>query len=405
MEASMTYADRMSNFTIETEQGDLFVFEYRDLNIKREDQTGVFNFQDDIPFVQKNYHGAEKHSYELYLSGDDYDIAAANFWEATKAKTPLTLKYPSRDKAVNAQIMSIEQINNHATSENEVGFIVDILESSILDKAPEDTTRQAYISQQYKVVQEANSKFFYQELPVDTNVLEKAKNTLKDATAAINKTLTAYDYATDTLADLKSIERTASGLVDTIETNGELFSQAFQGYIEFAVNALDPSDMINFMNDLMNEFDIFSQDTDDNTKLMTSIAFSGGLILASTQTTADIYTSKLEVYAQSQLIFDFYEKIIEVADLLEINTDLIILLNGLINLTAAKLEAISFQARQQRTYELKIDSEIYTLVYKLIPCANSDELETEVERFISTNKIGGKELFELKAGRKLKYYL
>jgi hypothetical protein len=113
----MTYQDRLTNFTIETENGDLFVFEFRDLSVKRDDQVGVFNFQNDIPFANKIYHGAERHQYELYLSGEDYDIAAANFWEATKNKNPLTLKYPSREKAVNAQLLSIEQVNNHASGD------------------------------------------------------------------------------------------------------------------------------------------------------------------------------------------------------------------------------------------------------------------------------------------------
>ena len=160
----MSYSDRMSNFTIETEAGDLFVFEYRDLSIKREDQTGIFTFQDDIPYVQKIQHGPEEHSYELYLSGEDCDIAASNFFEATKAKTPLTLKYPTRDKGVNAQILSLEQIDNLASGAGEVIFVVDILESAILEKAAEDTTRQAYIAQQYKVVQEANSEFYHREV-------------------------------------------------------------------------------------------------------------------------------------------------------------------------------------------------------------------------------------------------
>lgn len=401
----MAYQERLTNFTIETETGDLFVFEFRDLNVKREDQVGIFNFQNDIPFANKIQHGAERHQYELYLSGEDYDIAAANFWEATKSRNPITLKYPSRDKAVNAQLISIEQINNHASGEGEVIFVIDVLESSILEKASEDTTRQSYIAQQYQVVQQANSKYYYQDIPTTPSALEKAKKAMETATAAVNKALSAYDVATDALADLKSIERTASGLIDTLDTNAELFSQAFQGFIELSISAIPVEEINNFIDMVINLIDIFNQDTDDNSKLMLSVSLTGGLILAATQTTADVYGNKLEVYQRGQAVFDFYENVVAIADTLEIDSDFIILLNDLINLTAAKLEQISFQAKQERIYVTDKVEEIYTLVYRLIPCENSDQLEEEVERFIKANKIGGELLFEIPIGKKLKYYL
>lgn len=401
----MTYQDRLTNFTIETETGDLFVFEFRDLTVKREDQVGIFNFQNDIPFANKIQHGAERHQYELYLSGEDYDIAAANFWEATKSRNPITLKYPSRDKAVNAQLISIEQINNHASGDGEAIFVIDVLESSILEKASEDTTRQSYIGQQYQVVQQANSKYYYQDIPTTPSALEKAKKAMEAATAAVNKALSAYDVATDVLADLKSIERTASGLIDTLETNAELFSQAFQGFIELSISAIPVEEINNFIDMIIDLIDVFNQDTDDNSKLMLSVSLTGGLILAATQTTADVYGNKLAVYERGQVVFDFYENVIAIADTLEIDSDFIILLNDLINLTAAKLEQISFQAKQERIYVTDKVEEIYTLVYRLIPCENSDRLEEEVERFIKANKIGGDLLFEIPIGKKLKYYL
>ena len=401
----MTYKDRLSNFTIETENGDLFVFEYRDLALKREEQHGVYQFQDSIPFVQKTFNGSERHQYEIYLSGEDYDIAAANFWEATKATTPLTLKYPSREKAANAQLLAIEQMNAHATAEGEAGFIIDVLESAILGEAAEDTTRQSYIAEQYKVVQQANSKHYHREIPTTPNALEKAKSAMKAATAAVNKMLTGYDIATDVLADLKSIERTASNLATTLETNAELYAQAFQGFIEIAISSIETASMNKFIDALISEFDVFSQDIDDSSKLMLSISMTGGLILAGTQTTASDYESKIAVFERSQLIFNYYEKVIEIADTLEIDSNLIIELNGLMNLTAARLQAISFQAKQRRIHECLTVSEIYTLVYMLMPCETSDQLENEVENFIKINKLGGKELFEIEAGRRLKYYL
>lgn len=401
----MTYRDRLSNFTIETENGDLFVFEFRDLTLKRNEQTGSFSFQDDIPYIQKTYHGAEIHNYELYLSGEDCDIAANEFWEATKPKTPLTLKYPAIEKAVNAQIMSIERIDALATAAGEVGFRVDILESSILKKAVEDTTRSAYIGQQYLVVQELNSKYYYEALPSTPSALQKAKNAITDATAAVSKALVAYDVATDTLADLKSIERTCSGLVETLDTTAELFAQAFQGYIELAVDSVEVLYKNSFIDDLISLFDVSSLDADDNTKLMLCTALTGGLVLASTATTSEAYGNKLSVFTRSTTIFSYYESLIAVADGLEIDSELIIQLNDLINLTAAKLEKISFQAKQQRTIETTKTEEIYTLVYRLIPCISSDALESEVESFIDVNNLGGKELFEIPPARKLIYYL
>ena len=62
---------------------------------------------------------------------------------------------------------------------------------------------------------------------------------------------------------------------------------------------------------------------------------------------------------------------------------------------------LSFDARQERNFELTEDSNLILLTHKFMGLANDENLET----FREINGIKNKELFKVKKGRVIKYFI
>jgi len=77
-------------------------------------------------------------------------------------------------------------------------------------------------------------------------------------------------------------------------------------------------------------------------------------------------------------------------------------LSTLINFTANSLFQISFDARQERLYELKEDSNLILLTHRFIGLDANDE---NIESFRRINNIKNDELFRVKKGRVIKYFV
>ena len=71
----MAWTDRVHDAVIETQAGDRFVFEFRDLESKRDDNTNVFHFSNRKDYVQKTAKGSEIFPHTLILSGPECDTA------------------------------------------------------------------------------------------------------------------------------------------------------------------------------------------------------------------------------------------------------------------------------------------------------------------------------------------
>lgn len=76
-------------------------------------------------------------------------------------------------------------------------------------------------------------------------------------------------------------------------------------------------------------------------------------------------------------------------------------LNDLITFTISNLYNLAFEAQQERFYYLPKDSNIILLTHRFFGLANDEN----IQRFREINDVKLKELFRLKKGRKIKYYV
>ena len=81
----------------------------------------------------------------------------------------------------------------------------------------------------------------------------------------------------------------------------------------------------------------------------------------------------------------------------------LISVNLVLNYTLGNLFAIANNAMQERTYELPTDSNVIQVAYKLYGTIPADD--STITYLIQSNKIVGNEIFQLKQGRKIIYYV
>lgn len=74
----------------------------------------------------------------------------------------------------------------------------------------------------------------------------------------------------------------------------------------------------------------------------------------------------------------------------------------LITFTSNSLFLLSFNARQERTFELKKDSNLILLTHRLLGLDANDE---NINTFREINNIKNKELYKIKQGRSIKYFV
>ncbi len=416
----MSWINRVHDAVIETQAGDRFVFEFRDLESSRDDNTSVFQFANRKDYVQKNAVGSELFPHTLYLSGHDCDETADLFEKAIADSRPVIYTHPIRQTTYNVHILSFVRNDYLATKANEVAFALVMHETQDLDEVVEPENENRYVDNTVNEFIIYNAVAYKEEFSNKVaSAIRKVKQGMKKAIATVSKVATAYEYATDIQAELQGIVITAENLVETMETNAESFASVQQGLIQFSAKGLsDTKDRLNFYAEMqswiegfLNEGASSDSDSDPLEVALNASAVLSGLILASISGDSSVYNTKTDVFNQAQIIFDFNDKLteyIENAETLGIYVDTpeqAEYREQLVRSAAGKLQRIAFKTKQERVYVLNKKAEIYSFVYKKVGAISTDDLDSKVDEFIRVNKLGGKDLYELPSGRALRFYI
>jgi hypothetical protein len=137
-----------------------------------------------------------------------------------------------------------------------------------------------------------------------------------------------------------------------------------------------------------------------------------GMCLSSVTPLENEYSTRGDVESVSSLITNLYEQYLSIIDSNQVSIneigsswspDLSIQSNllSLINYTISQLFVISFNAKQERTYELKKDSNLIILTHRFMGLASDENLET----FRKINNIKNDELFKIRKGRVVKFFV
>jgi len=311
--------------------------------------------------------------------------------------------------------MGLVRNDKLATRANEVAFSLSLHETIDLENIVKQENAARIVDNTINTLNLQNSDYFANRIVDKTpNALKKIKKGISTATAAVAKSALAYEYAADTLADFESIATAADALVETVDTNAKAMADVLQGYIEFSAKAIVyPIEKMAFYDEMIDLlYDLIADsDSDPDLVLLSGLSIISGLSLSSVLATENDYVTKTAVFAQSQKIYNtataltVYIEDQELSGLAEFDPRQLETFNNLISLSAARLSQIAFKTKQERIFVLMKDEDLFPICYRLLGGDNPDDFDSKLLNLIEINKLGGKELYELKQGRRLKYYI
>ena len=77
---------------------------------------------------------------------------------------------------------------------------------------------------------------------------------------------------------------------------------------------------------------------------------------------------------------------------------------SVVSITLDQAENLIFEAKVERTFNLKQYYDLVSLAYLLFGAVNTDDLQSKVEQLIEVNKLKGTRIFGLEQGTNLIYY-
>lgn len=416
----MTWRDDIADCVIETAAGDRFVFEFRDLRTKRTERTEQFAFRTDGDYVQRTSSGSQHISVTLWFSGPLCHASADAFELATRDPRPLRFFHPLRKKPYLMQLLSIERSDALATAAGEVQFELDLHETIELEKQVKPENVKRFIDNTITTVKLISADKYGQAISKKTpGEIAKIKAALNSVMEKMAVLVEAYDRVTSVVAQVQSVILTAQSMIETLETTASAFADVAFGALRTIQNSiLYVTDKVDFYRELLSDLEHGEGALEDPAtfKLLNN-AVTAEWCATAAATTEDDYTTKSDVFALADEIQEFaagvtaeldvieQEDIEEQSESLEPDTQTPTLIADIVARTCGRLAEIAYRAKQERTYTLARDEEMYSLVYRLMGGDTPAALDTNIDRFIAANEIGGSELFEIKKGRVVKYYV
>ncbi len=434
----MSWQDRIRDSKIVTGNGQEFEIELKDIPKNRNDRAVIFTFSEfSGDYVQKLSAGGASFSFDMWFSGENHDLIATQFDEATKDIRPVLFFHPLVKKPFRCVIMSVKRADRLVTGANETAFNISMHET-IAGRRPENTENSIIKVDNISLGASENAADNFvgvveiktavqtglagQEtlvpFGVDDNIfpLSETKNELDQITAAVaTKINTFYGISTDFLAEAESIRFSALSLISTIESAPKSTALVVRGYVGLVgktttdLQNLTPKSRVEYYKSLKE--DLVIQDVTNFELLFPALVI--GMCQGSIISKVEDFSTRQEVFDIVDTIYEwsveFFARIDAIILSDELNSyspdlDAIKEMLSIVAITANKLEELIFQLKQERTVTVTRINDLYSLVYELQGATSIDDLQQKVEDFMLINKIRGTEIFQVQPGTELIYY-
>lgn len=436
----MSWKDRIIDPKIVTGDGQEFLIELKDIPKSRNDRATVFTFSEfSGDFVQKLSSGGDAFSFRLWFSGADHDIISDKFEEATKDIRPLKFYHPYRKKPYLCILLGLKRLDSLEDSANETSFGIDLHET-ISKIRPENSenvvekinnisiTASAEASEGYEVVVGAKTAAQTGGAGQETTVpfgLDDAIKPLSATKAELDKIISKvatkinkyYNEATDFLAEAESIRFSALSLVSTIDSTARSTALVMRGYIGLVgktvndTQILTPKSRIAYYKELIEDIGDF----DDITNF--ELLYPGlivGVCQSSIISGVDDFNTRLELNELIDTIFDLSINFFEIIDPIlstdqfrsyRPNLEAIKNLMSIVSFTLSKVDELVFELKQERSIVVKQQMALEVLAYHLFGAISFDEIDSNMDTLIQVNKIKGTDVFSIKPGEEIIYYI
>lgn len=355
-------------------------------------------------FIDRKLPQSPNYPLVFWIQGDDYLETARSFEESAENSNPWTVNHPYYG-IINGQPLSI---NRNDQNQNVAEFVVDFW-LSVDDDFP---------TNELSVEDEARAKVETVNALSRANYVENANPLTGDILPTRDSVaVSSSRFTPDSLNfnEYRRITQRALQSVDSLVTDTQIaitnimlvvsypaqFERSVRSKLRSYINAYE-----NLKNDINNKHSKFFFESQ-------GAAIISGMALTSVTPNETDYITRVDVQNANQQLLDTYQNYIETLDAIQVpisniqenwlpNSSIQQALIELVTFASQSLFTISFNARQERVYEVEKDTNLIVLTHRFLGLDANDE---NIRNFKRINQIQLNEIYKIKKGRQIRYFV
>ena len=358
-------------------------------------------------FIDRKKPQSGKYSLVFYFQGDDYIEKSNEFELSSEDPRPWTVTHPIYG-TIKGQPTSIS-INNDSL--NISSFVVEFWESIESDYPNTNTSiKDSVLAKTEKSRVDGLDSFVSNSIPIPENITQ-TKDLINFTSSKLvpdRSNSVRYENA------VNKSEKSLDNLVSNTRTAGYDMQNIYNIAAEFETPVKDKInnfvDVYNYMKDAVNSVpSIYSKvlfESQGNDLI-------SNMILSSSNPIKGDYLTRSDVNSVDDAIRSTYEDYLKQMDENQVsiydvkntyNPDIRVQksLRELVTFNSKNLFLLAFNARQERTVVLEKDSNLLLLTHRFLGLDASDE---NINLFKDINNIGLNEIFQIRKGRNITYYV
>ena len=403
----MTWKERLNDITFSITTADKKKYsplwkngeKSKDFNISKYDFINV-----EGSFIDRKKSQSNSYPLLFWFQGDDHIEQCNTFETSASVSGQWTIEHPMYG-TIKGQPANIHRNDsNYGITEVTITFW-----ESISDDLP--NTNISAMDEVFERVTNVNAlsalSFFEGAKPSASDISVLKESTIMEASKFNPDSLSSIAYQNDVVKAIKATDKIVTNTLDSFYTLQTVLSEpanfvdSIKSKIESYVNAYDQ--IKSGLGTVLSKYYFESQG---------ATIMSGMAQTAITPNDTD-YVSNNDIQQINTLLLDTYNDYLETVDLQQVDVydidntwspsvDVQTALSELVFFTSQQLFLLSFKARQERSYELLKDSNLILLTHEFM---GLDSLDANLETFRQLNDIRNKELYKIKKGRVIKYYV
>ena len=405
----MNWQDKLQNiqFTIKTGDGKEWFPLFKTGEKSKEFNTSIYDFID-VPksLVERKQPKSSKYPLTFWFDGENHVDTAEEFERSANDNRYWTITHPYYG-TIKGQPLSITR-NDANLNITEIS--VDFWESIVFDFPKSNLSIQDNTLVKNESILDSCAVSYSGRKVQSTEDIQKNK----DATLLISKSFEKLQ-GDDTFSDYQNAVSTA------LKANDKLLTDSFDAILKTQVLINLPSRYERTVKDKISAYkSVFSSlSTILNTVADKLFYESTGASSISCYCNAAVnyefgvdYVTASEVESVASDLIQIYDSYLQLLDSASTSNYVVEVgyqpnpivqtqLNDLVMYTLANLYSLAFEAQQERIVYIEKDTNIVLLTHRYLGLASDENIET----FREINDIKLKELFKIKKGRKIKYYV
>ena len=355
-------------------------------------------------FVDRKEAKSAKFPLIFWFQGDDNIDQADEFEISAKDKRAWTIDHPFYG-IIKGQPTNLRRVD---TNYNVTEVNIDFWESLTDDYPSSNVSVKDEVISRAEVLNETALTFLVENSVPQTEDINK----ISDLVGSVSS---KFEASKDLFNEYNAKVSKAVALADNLVTDAQSSLAAFQDIINFPANFVDS--VKNKISSYVDSFESMKESIDN---LFSKYSFESnassviaGMCLTAINSNETDFITRDDIEAVNDQLLTTYNEYLQIIDENQVeiydtnnawvpNLPIQLQLQNLVTYTSNSLFLLSFDARQERSFQLTKDSNLILLTHKFM---GLDAEDKNIETFRIINNIRTKELYKIKQGRVVKYFV